>query len=172
MNNLILCGFKNCGKTTWGRCIAKKIGWNFVDTDLLVSSDCSACYREKGEKVFREKESQVICSLSSIRKSVIATGAGSVLLEQNVTLLKNLGKIFYLFVEKEELKRRFLSQSLPAFLQDQDFEEAFQKMYTSRVGIYSQIADYTIYTEEQLWQVIHSDPFFELPPGESLTALR
>jgi len=57
--------------------------------------------------------------------------------------------------------------SLPAFLESPD---AFDQMYESRLGIYTTIADYTIDTEEQMWEVIHSDPFFASPPGGNPTA--
>ena len=146
MNNLILCGFKRSGKTTYGKLIAQELHRCFIDTDDLIP--CAF-----GDPVFREFEKRAIFSISHIRNSVIATGGGCILDPDNVTLLKKIGKIIYLKVPKEILKHRMLQHPLPQFLDRNNLEESFEKMYATRLPIYENIADDT-------WEVTDLEPSF------------
>ena len=136
MSNIILCGFKSCGKTTLGKKLAERLGRHFIDTDSLISSNCRAFYLQEGEEAFRAMEKQVIAALVEFQNCVIATGGGTILDQENIAILKKLGTIFYLRVEKEELRRR-ITDDPPAFLQDESFDE----MYESRKLVYEEIAD-------------------------------
>ena len=156
MNNIILCGYKSCGKTTLGKKISEKTGMHFIDTDDLVSKNCRQLYLHSAE-AFREIEKDVIAALIDFQNSVIATGGSSVLAPENVTLLKKLGKIFYLRVPKEIIKERLLSGQLPAFLDPNRPEESFEEMYASRKDLYEQIADHIIDHEDQIWSLCLSN---------------
>ncbi len=156
MNNIILCGFKSSGKTTLGKKIAEKTGLHFIDTDELVSKNCRQLYLQ-GPEAFREIEKEVIGALVGFEHCVIATGGGAILDPANVAILKKLGKIFYLRVPKEELRRRLLADPLPAFLDLNNPEESFEEMYESRKDLYEQIADEVIDTEEQCLEIISRD---------------
>ena len=151
MNNVILCGFKSCGKTTLAKKIAEKRGLHYIDTDELISKNNRKFYLEIGPEAFRDIEKKVIQALIGFQNCVIATGGGAVLDPENVTLLKQLGKIFYLRITKEELKHRLLKDPLPAFLDPHNPEESFEKMYQSRKDLYEQIADHIIDHEDQIW---------------------
>lgn len=153
MNNIILCGYKSCGKTTLGRKISEKTGLHYIDTDDLVSKNCRQLYLHS-EEAFREIEKEVIAALVDFQNSVIATGGGSVLAPENVAILKKLGKIFYLRVPKEVIKERLLSGKLPTFLDPNRPEESFEEMYESRKDLYEQIADHIIDHEDQIWSLI------------------
>jgi shikimate kinase len=149
-SNIILCGFKSSGKTTLGKKISEKTGLHFIDTDDLVSQNCRALYLHSVE-AFRDIEREVIAALADFQNCVIATGGGAILDPANVKILKALGKIFYLRVPKEELKKRILIDPLPAFLDPSDPEGSFEQMYQERLGIYESIADHIVDSEEQLW---------------------
>ena len=149
MNNIILCGYKSCGKTTLGKKISDKTGMHFIDTDDL----CQHSYLHSPE-AFPELEKQVIAALVDFQNSVIATGGGSVLSPENVAVFKKMGKIFYLRVPKEVIKERLLSGRLPTFLDPNRPEESFEEMYESRKDLYEQIADYIIDYEDQIWPLI------------------
>jgi shikimate kinase len=139
-NNIILCGFKSAGKTTLGRKMAQELGWRFIDTDLLIPCQ----YSRERPAIFREYEKKVICSLTGLQRCVIATGGGAILDQENVTLLKKLGKVIYLFVPKETLKKRLLQGPLPLFLDPENQEISFEKMYEERERLYAAIADFQI----------------------------
>lgn len=150
MSNIILCGFKSCGKTTLGKKISETIGLHFIDTDDL----CHHSYLHSPE-AFPELEKKVIAALVDFQNSVIATGGGSILAPENVAIFKKLGKIFYLRVPKETIKERLLSGRLPTFLDPNHPEESFEEMYSSRKDLYEQIADQIIDHEDQIWSFIN-----------------
>lgn len=85
-----------------------------------------------------EKES--IASLVGLDNAVIATGGGSVLDGNNLSILKRLGKLMYLQADKATIKRRALSGALPAFLDRHNPEESFDQMYRDRKKTYEVIA--------------------------------
>ena len=57
MNNLVLCGFMGCGKTTVGRLLAARTGRRFVDTDALIEEEAGMAvediFKRFGEEDFR-----------------------------------------------------------------------------------------------------------------------
>jgi shikimate kinase len=167
LSNIILCGFKSCGKTTLGKKLADRLGRHFIDTDQLVSSNCQAVYLEEGPEVFRAMEKQVIAALTEFHNCVIATGGGSMLDPDNVVIFKKLGRILYLRIEKDELKRRIFSDELPAYFNPLEPEESFEQMVQSRLGIFEAIADDVISNEEEAWAAIHSERFSESRRGAS-----
>lgn len=112
MTNLILFGFRGCGKTYFGRLLAEKLQRPFFDTDdLLVALDGKqltprAIHRAIGEKAFRALETQAILSLMHVERSVIALGGGAVLEEENVKLLQTMGRLIYLDAKFETVEPR------------------------------------------------------------------
>nr|NGX53950.1 Shikimate kinase [Chlamydiota bacterium] len=92
--NVILCGFTCTGKSTLGREVAKQLDISFIDTDDLLG-DVRALYREIGDQAFREREREAIFSLRNVKNSLIATGGGSFVLEENCAFLKSIGRIIY-----------------------------------------------------------------------------
>lgn len=116
------------------------MGFHFIDTDVLISNNCHDLY-ETDPFAFRRLEKQVIAALLEFHSCVIATGGGAILDSNNVAVLKRLGKIIYLRVEKEIIKKRLFEGELPAFLDPHDPEGSFEKMYTERAPLYEQIAN-------------------------------
>ena len=64
MKNVILIGLMGAGKTTVGKRLSQRLGWNFVDTDHLVEKNCgtsvSVIFEVEGESGFRQREEKVI----------------------------------------------------------------------------------------------------------------
>jgi len=85
--NIIITGFMGSGKTTIGRKLAKLIEYSFVDTDSEIEDDqgCSVSeiFKYGGEECCREMETRLLEKLKYINNSVIATGGGIVLREEN-----------------------------------------------------------------------------------------
>ena len=75
-----LIGFMGAGKSTVGRMLAARLGWDFEDTDALVerAQGCSVeeIFRTVGEGRFREAEWAALCSLEGRKRLVVATGGG------------------------------------------------------------------------------------------------
>lgn len=148
--NLILFGFKSCGKTTLGKMIAQRLNRPFIDTDHLLEqlylqqTGQSLTFREifkaVGTDAFRILESNVLQQLKGQKNAIIAVGGGFVLDPINAAFLAKLGRLVYLKVSKETLKKRILGKAeLPAFLDPSDPEGSFEQMYRERRKKYEEI---------------------------------
>ena len=98
--NLLLTGFMGVGKTTIGRLLARRLGYCLLDTDTEIErqQDCTIAdiFRDAGEIRFRDLETRLLESLQSVQNTIIATGGGMVVREQNRALMQSLGKRIYL----------------------------------------------------------------------------
>lgn len=149
--NLILFGFKGCGKTYYGKRLAEKIHRPFVDTDSLMldlylqetgeTLSVREIHRKHGEEAFRALEKQAIEQLSSLSNTIISLGGGAILDPENREALQKIGDLVYLQAGVQTLRRRMLQKELPAYLQD---ESAFDTMYASRLPIYESIPAHRI----------------------------
>lgn len=107
--SIVLTGPMGSGKTSVGRLLARKLGYDFVDLDALIveqeGSSINEVFARDGEKVFREMETAALATLADRTRMVLATGGGAVIKEHNRQLMKLVG-----FVVN-------LTASLPALLQ-------------------------------------------------------
>jgi shikimate dehydrogenase len=138
--NIVLTGMPGSGKSTVGRLI-KKDGFELVDTDAEIEKRCGCTIKElistKGEKYFRDLETEVIKDLSKESGFIISTGGGAVLRSENVTALKRNGKIFFINADISRLKTtadRPLSNTA----------DKLKQLYDSRIDIYNSTADVVV----------------------------
>ena len=98
--NISLVGMPGAGKTTVGRILAEKLGMGFCDTDeeieKIAGESPEKIIEKYGEERFREIETEVAESVSSLRGVVIATGGGTILREKNVEKLRSCGVVIWL----------------------------------------------------------------------------
>lgn len=141
--NIILFGFKRCGKTHFGKLLAKKLNRPFIDTDHLIEEaygeKCRQIALKIGDKAFRELEKQAVASLSTEQGAIISVGGGAILDPDNAKKLAELGTLIYLQIDKETLKKRLLSGDLPSYLDPEDRMSSFEAMYQERKAIYEHI---------------------------------
>ena len=80
--NIILIGFMGCGKTTFGKKIARQLSRQFIDTDKYIEKSqertISTIFAEEGEAAFRQMEQDAAAALAQEKNLVIATGGGVV----------------------------------------------------------------------------------------------
>lgn len=98
--NIILTGFMATGKTTVGRLLADRLGYEFVDTDQLIEAR-SGCripeiFREQGEAAFRALEAEVARELGGREGLVVSTGGRLMLDPDNAAALGRNGRVFCL----------------------------------------------------------------------------
>ncbi|MCW8860479.1 MAG: AAA family ATPase, partial [Deltaproteobacteria bacterium] len=78
--NIILTGFMGTGKSTLGRLLAKRLGYEFIDTDTeiekRIGQTIAELFQEQGEGVFRQYEAELVQELAQQQGLVIATGGG------------------------------------------------------------------------------------------------
>ncbi len=153
---IILCGFKNCGKSSVGACLGKLLRMPFFDIDDLLLSRYSEQYEKHGsiseihhslgDKRFRQLESEVVQSLNTdSEKMIISTGGGTLLDKNNIIHLKKLGKVVYLQTQLEDIEDRILEQDiLPSFLDEENFQNDFMRYVDKRQHIFESEADFII----------------------------
>ena len=145
MNNIILIGMPASGKSTVGVILAKTLGYDFVDTDILIQNREKARLDEiisdKGIEAFLKIECDVCCDLN-VSSTVIATGGSVVYEEKAMNHLKLLGTIIYLKVDVDVLGARLsdMRRRGVALKEGQTLEDLFQE----RRALYEKFADVII----------------------------
>ena len=108
--NIIITGFMGTGKTTVGKLLAKRLDYDFVDTDELIvarsGQTVEEIFQEKGEETFREMEAAVAQELGGKEGLVISTGGRTMLDPKNATALSKGGRVFCLVAKPEEIMDR------------------------------------------------------------------
>ncbi len=111
--NIIIIGLMGCGKSTVGRLVAQKTGFQLVDTDHLIidtaRQSIPAIFEREGEVGFRKRETTALLSLLGKRGHVIATGGGIITQPHHLPLLKQLGFVVWLDADPKNLAARTAS---------------------------------------------------------------
>ena len=135
--NVVLTGMPGSGKSTVGRLI-DLAGFDFIDTDTEIEKRCGCSIKEliatKGERYFRDLETEVIRDVSAMNSRIISTGGGTVLREENVRALKRNGKLFFIDAKPSRL---VATDDRPL----SDTKDKLAKLYNERINIYRSTAD-------------------------------
>lgn len=114
LDNVTLIGMPGSGKSTVGVLLAKLLGYQFLDVDLLIQEREGALLQEildsRGTAAFLDAEEAAVQTLDC-RHTVIAPGGSAVCREGAALHLKGLGPMVYLRVPLEELTRRIQNLS-------------------------------------------------------------
>ncbi|HBH47158.1 MAG TPA: shikimate kinase [Bacteroidales bacterium] len=114
-----LIGFKNSGKTTAGRKLARKLKLNFLDLDDLIEKNdgrtVPEIFSQDGEDVFREKERSALQQTAGMDKVVISTGGGVPRFFNNMDFMLENGTTVYLKLDEDTLvgRLRIAAQNRP-----------------------------------------------------------
>ena len=143
--NIVLIGMPASGKSTVGVILAKVLGMNFVDTDLVIQNREDALLYEiiesKGIEGFLKCEEEAVLSLDT-DNSIIATGGSVVYSEKGMKHLSENGKVVYLKVGKDELFSRLKNiNERGVVLRD---GESLEEMYDERSVLYEKFAEIVI----------------------------
>ena len=108
--NVVITGFMGTGKTTVGREVADMLDRPFYDTDEIIQErtgmSIPKIFRTQGEDFFRRQEKDVLADLAQPSYSVIATGGGSLLQDENLFRVNQSGIIFCLEARLDVLAQR------------------------------------------------------------------
>ena len=136
--NIVLIGMPGSGKSAVGRILAEKTGRSLADTDQLITEKAGKpipdIFRENGEPAFRDLESEIIRALSKQGGQIISTGGGAVLRPENVTALRQNGRLFWLDRDPEALVP---TDDRPLA----DTAEKMKQLYRVREPVYRAAAD-------------------------------
>ena len=109
MNNITLIGMPGAGKSSIGVVLAKVLGYQFIDSDLLIQKaekrTLSKIIADEGTEGFKAIENRVNASIQ-VENTVIATGGSVVYCDEAMQHLKSEGVVVYLKISLELLSRR------------------------------------------------------------------
>ena len=144
-NNIILIGMPGAGKSTVGVVLAKKLGYTFIDSDIVIQNEKGLLLHELieqfGSDGFNQIENEVNSKIN-VENSVIATGGSAIYGKDAMKHFKSIGKIVYLKLPYDEIERRLgdLNERGVSIKKGQ----TLLSLYEERTPIYEQYADITI----------------------------
>jgi Shikimate kinase len=152
-DSIILIGPMGSGKTSTGRILAKKIGFNFLDTDdeVVERTGVSIAYifDVAGESGFRQREHQALKKFIDDDNVVIATGGGIVVHDESRAIIQSHKTVVYLKTSIEkQIERATVSDKRPLLI-DTDPASKLQELMLTREPLYEEISDIKIDTDER-----------------------
>jgi shikimate kinase len=118
VRNVILIGYRACGKTTVGAALAERLGWTFVDTDQIIQArtkrSIRAIFTHDGEAAFRDHEAAAVTAVTTGRNQVISVGGGAILRLENRERLRAAGYCCWLTAPPEVLYERIAADQQSA----------------------------------------------------------
>lgn len=143
--NLIFIGMPASGKSTIGVVTAKRLGYRFIDTDLMIQEQEGKLLREiieeRGTDGFLEIENQVNASVQA-EKAVIAPGGSVVYCENAMEHYKEIGTIVYLHVPYTEIEARIQNARNRGVVLKEG--QTLRELYDERCRLFEQYADVRI----------------------------
>jgi shikimate kinase len=153
--NVAIVGYMGSGKSTLGRSLARKLGWEFVDLDRAVVKEAGRTipeiFEHSGEEYFRDLEHRALLdALGGGPKRVIACGGGIVGRRENRERLAEVPTVFL----QEDLgilyaRTRNTGRPLRAASR-----EDFEKRYAERLPFYEEVADLEVAVRGRPPQVV------------------
>lgn len=141
-NNIVLIGMPGSGKSTIGVLLAKIIGYDFIDSDLLIQArEGKKLYEiinEKGLDAFDKIENDVNASIRAER-TVIATGGSVVYGKEAMEHLKKIGTVIFLDVSLEELNMRIKNMATRGISMRNG--QTFEDLFNERNELYNRYCD-------------------------------
>lgn len=151
MNNIVLIGMPGAGKSTVGVVLAKRLGYRFVDSDLVIQEAkgmlLHEIIEERGIEGFLAVENEINASLN-VRRSVIATGGSVIYGKEAMAHLGENGTVVYLKLPYEAIKKRLgdLNERGVTVKEGQTLLD----LYEERIPYYEKYAGITIDCENKM----------------------
>ena len=157
ITNLIITGFSGTGKSLVAKEVARRLNWDFIDTDDEVikqtGKPIAEIFRRDGEGRFRELERETIRKACQQRQIVIAIGGGAIVDPQNYELLAKSGLIVCLEAKPETVYERLSHEAacspetkVRPLLATENPLERIRQLKASRQPYYANV-DWTVHTD-------------------------
>jgi shikimate kinase len=150
MPHIVLTGFMASGKTAVGRRLARRLGYDFLDTDQTIEErsgrTISDIFAKEGEAAFRKLERDTIAALALEHPTVIATGGGTFVDAENRAALHKVGPVVCLVTSPEVILERVARSDKRPLAQGPDAARRLLELYASRLPFY-RMADVMVETD-------------------------
>ncbi len=149
--NIILAGAMGSGKTSVGKIVAERLGWEFKDTDRMIEEitglTIARIFSERSEQYFRTLEKEVVAQIRQQNNLVVAVGGGTMIPEENRDNLAANGIIICLCATCDTLMKRLADQSGRPLLKGEDMKSRIEEIMNERKAIYDSL-DQKIITDD------------------------
>lgn len=153
--NIILIGMPGAGKSTVGVILAKRLGYDFVDTDLLIQiragKSLQAIINDDGAEAFRRIEEEVLLGLD-VERTVIATGGSAVYSQAAMQGLKENGKTVFINTPLAMLQLRIADMSTRGMVISPG--DSFAELFIERNPLYRKFADIVIDDHDKSVEIV------------------
>lgn len=165
-SNVVLIGMPGVGKSTIGVVLAKKLGYRFVDSDLVIQEQegklLHELIEEHGNDGFIEIENRVNASLKA-EKAVIATGGSAVYGKEAMEHLNEIGIVVYLSLPYDAIEKRLGDLGQRGVTIDPG--QSLKDLYEERIPLYEERAQIKIQCDnkeireivEEIGELIHEN---------------
>jgi len=173
---ICLVGMMGAGKTTVGKRLARRLEWSFVDADRELEArlgvSIPTIFELEGEAGFRRREAELIEELTQRRATVLATGGGAVLAQQNREVLHARGHVVYLRATVQDLWHRLRRDTSRPLLRTPDPRARIESLLRDREPLYESVAHQVVDTGRQPVErvvdaLLAHWPSETLPPAEN-----
>ena len=164
--NIILIGFKGCGKTLIGKTLAAKLKRGFYDTDSIIESiyaeeiksylSFREIYKKHGSEYFRNLERKALKRVEGFESSIISLGGGTLFLGKDVYGKFKGHIVIYLHVEPDILYERIIKNGIPVFFDSLNPRQSFNKLYTERLPSYKRLANIVIDNSRDVEETVNN----------------
>lgn len=144
MKNIVLIGMPGCGKSTFGKRLAKRLQLPFYDADAVLEEREQRTIKSffaESEDAFRAAETRTLAYLAELDGAVIATGGGAVKRGENMELLKRGGIVVFIDRKPENILGSIEGDERPLLADD---KQRIFNLYAERIDLYRQYADYIV----------------------------
>ncbi len=145
---IFIIGYMACGKTTFGKALARAKGWEFIDLDFYIEQrfrmPITRIFAEKGEEEFRRMESSMLREVGEFENVVVACGGGTPCFRGNIDYMNERGLTVWLEATIDKTVSRLVINNsrrpLMAGKSEAEMREAVEKGLAAREEYYSQAA--------------------------------
>ncbi len=141
---VFLIGMMGAGKSTVGRLLARRSGLEFIDCDRELEArsgvTIATIFELEGEAGFRRREAALIDELTQRPRTLLATGGGAILDEENRRHLRERGLVIYLRASTDEILRRTQKDRARPLLQTADRRARIAQLLAEREPLYERTA--------------------------------
>ena len=145
VNRIYILGFMGVGKSTTAKALARKLGYDFMDTDKLLEKkykiNINNFFSKYGEELFREIEHGTLLETFNHNKCVIATGGGLPCYFDAMDKINANGVSIFLKMDEKSIVNRLMASNrkrpLLSDLSDEELLNFVERKLNSRINYYS-----------------------------------
>lgn len=149
-SNIVLIGMPGAGKSTLGVVLAKILGMDFVDGDILIQNQVGNTLQKiidaQGVDGFLQVENDALAAVD-VQNTVISTGGSAIYSDEAMRHLTDIGTVVYLDVSLEELRSRLGSLHERGVVMRKGVSISLDEIFEERGPLYRKYAEVTLQTD-------------------------